>query len=102
MKTRASRLLAKNTNRLRGGVVPIGGIILTASASIPDGMLICDGSAVSRADYPALFQAIGTEFGEGDGSTTFNVPSLQAPAPGLRYLIRFGNTLAQLEEAKDW
>lgn len=42
----------------------------------PDGWLTCDGSAVSRVTYANLFSVIGTNFGEGDGSTTFNLPDL--------------------------
>lgn len=42
--------------------------------TVPAGWLLCDGSAVSRATYAALFLAIGTAHGAGDGSTTFNVP----------------------------
>jgi microcystin-dependent protein len=42
--------------------------------TIPAGYLACDGSAVSRTTYPALFDAIGTTWGAGDGSTTFNLP----------------------------
>lgn len=45
------------------------------------GWLICDGSAVSRTEYPALFDAIGTTYGAGDGSTTFNIPNLQGRVP---------------------
>ena len=43
-------------------------------ASPPGGFLLCDGSAVSRATYAGLFAAIGTTYGAGDGSTTFNLP----------------------------
>jgi microcystin-dependent protein len=49
----------------------------TALATAPTGWLLCRGQAVSRTDYAALFSAIGTDFGSGDGSTTFNVPDLQ-------------------------
>jgi len=44
------------------------------NVTAPDGWLACDGAAVSRATYAALFAAIGTVHGVGDGSTTFNVP----------------------------
>ena len=54
--------------------VPTGSIQPYAGASIPAGWLLCDGSAVSRTDYAALFAAIGTLYGTGDGSTTFNLP----------------------------
>ncbi len=53
-----------------GIVVPWG------SASIPSGFLECNGAAVSRSTYAALFAVIGTTYGVGDGSTTFNVPDL--------------------------
>lgn len=62
-----------------GGVVevPPGVVSATAAAAAPSGWLICDGAAVSRTTYAALFTAIGTQFGTGDGSTTFNVPNLK-------------------------
>ena len=53
-----------------------GDIKLTACASAPSGWLICNGSAVSRTTYSALFAAIGTTYGSGNGSTTFNLPNL--------------------------
>ena len=43
---------------------------------MPTGYLICNGSAISRTTYAALFDAIGTTWGTGDGSTTFNLPNL--------------------------
>ncbi|MBI1838917.1 MAG: tail fiber protein [Candidatus Colwellbacteria bacterium] len=49
--------------------------------SAPSGWLLADGSAVSRATYSALFTALGTTYGAGDGSTTFNVPDLRGRAP---------------------
>lgn len=48
-----------------------------AGAAAPSGWLLCDGAAVSRSTYAALFAAIGTAWGVGDGSTTFNVPDLR-------------------------
>jgi len=53
-----------------GIVVPWG------SASIPSGFLECNGTAVSRTTYSALFAVVGTTYGVGDGTTTFNVPDL--------------------------
>lgn len=47
-----------------------------AGSTVPAGWLLCDGSEVSRTEYAALFAAIGTTWGEGDGSTTFNLPDL--------------------------
>ena len=56
--------------------VPIGTIEYFAMATPPAGYLKADGAAVGRETYPDLFAAIGTAFGEGDGSTTFNLPDL--------------------------
>lgn len=61
--------------------VPAGIIAPTARSSAPTGWLLCDGSAVSRTTYAALFTAIGTTFGSGNGSTTFNVPNLKGRIP---------------------
>jgi microcystin-dependent protein len=49
--------------------------------SLPDGWLLCDGSAVSRTTYAALFAAIGINFGGGDGLATFNLPDLRGRFP---------------------
>jgi microcystin-dependent protein len=57
-----------------GTVIAFGGIVQTGPFDPPAGWLLCDGSAVSRADYATLFTAIGTSCGEGDGQTTFNLP----------------------------
>ncbi len=57
--------------------VPSGTVIAVAMNSAPTGYLKCNGAAVSRATYSALFTAIGTTFGVGDGSTTFNLPDLR-------------------------
>lgn len=55
-----------------------------AGGTVPDGWLACDGSAVSRGTYEQLFARIGTLWGVGDGSTTFNVPDLQTDNRFLR------------------
>lgn len=52
-------------------------IMMGANTSAPSGWQICDGTAISRAGNPRLFAAIGTTYGVGDGSTTFNVPDLR-------------------------
>lgn len=57
--------------------VPIGAIIPYAGSTAPFGTLICNGAAISRAAYPELFEAIGTTWGAGDGSSTFNIPDLR-------------------------
>lgn len=61
--------------------VEVGTIVAYGGTTAPDGWLLCDGSAVSRSEYPQLFAVIGTAFGAGDGSTTFNVPNLQQRFP---------------------
>ena len=53
-----------------------GVVQLYAGSTAPSGWLICNGQAVSRTTYAALFAVIGTTYGAGDGSTTFNVPNL--------------------------
>lgn len=62
---------------LSSSLAPTATVLPFAAASAPSGWLICDGSAVSRTTYAALFAAIGTTYGSGDGSTTFNVPNAQ-------------------------
>ena len=58
------------------GAAP-GDIKATAAANVPDGWLECDGSAVGRAAYPALFAAVGDAYGPGDETTTFNLPDFR-------------------------
>lgn len=60
-----------------GLFVPPGAVFHFAMASVPTGYLECNGVAVSRSTYAALFAAIGTTFGAGNGSTTFNLPDLR-------------------------
>lgn len=57
--------------------LPPGMIVPYAGTAAPSGWLSCNGSAVSRTTYAALFAAIGTTYGAGDGSTTFNLPNTQ-------------------------
>jgi len=66
----------------KGYPVPaVGSIIMFGGSTAPEGWLICDGSAISRTTYSRLFNVIGTTFGAGDGSTTFNLPNLQNRFP---------------------
>lgn len=58
-------------------LVPSGAILAFGGAAAPAGFLLCDGSAVSRTTYASLFTAVGVSFGQGDNSTTFNVPDLR-------------------------
>lgn len=66
---------------LIGAPAVSGFLAMWGGAAAPAGWLLCDGAAVSRATYAALFAAIGTNHGAGDGSTTFNVPDLKGRAP---------------------
>lgn len=56
---------------------PAGTVIQYAGTTAPAGFLACDGTAVSRTTYATLFSAIGTTYGTGNGSTTFNLPDLR-------------------------
>lgn len=64
-------------DRIVGEVRMWGGSI----ATIPDGWLMCNGTAISRTEYPELFAAIGTIYGSGNGSTSFNVPEFRNRSP---------------------
>tara|TARA_B100000212_G_C27379673_1_gene536421 strand:+ start:451 stop:1023 length:573 start_codon:yes stop_codon:yes gene_type:complete len=57
--------------------IPTATIVPWSSASVPSGFLECNGAAVSRSTYSALFAIVGTTYGAGDGATTFNLPDLQ-------------------------
>ena len=80
--------------------IPTATIVPWSSASVPAGFLECNGAAVSRSTYSALFAIVGTTYGAGDGSTTFNTPDLQDNTPvgksGTKALASTGgaNTVA--------
>jgi microcystin-dependent protein len=75
-----TRMKASGTE-FPGMLAPIGSILGYAGTTEPTGWVFCDGAALSRTDYAALFAALGTSFGTGDGSTTFNVPDLRGRVP---------------------
>jgi microcystin-dependent protein len=62
-------------------VNPPGAIVMYAATSAPTGYLLCEGSNVSRTTYSDLFAAIGTNYGVGDGSSTFGLPNLEGRFP---------------------
>lgn len=72
--------------------IPIGSVIVWTRNVLPAGFLSCNGSAVSRTAYASLFSLIGTNYGAGDGTTTFNVPNitggLTVSSGSLYYLIK--------------
>ena len=62
-------------------IVPVGTVSLWSGAAAPTGFLLCDDSAISRTTYAGLFALISTTYGEGNGTTTFNVPDLRDRVP---------------------
>ena len=72
--TQISQALAEMLPKLKPLSVPTG--MISAFHTVPEGWLQCNGAAVSRTTYAALFAVIGTKYGSGDGSTTFNLPNL--------------------------
>lgn len=64
-----------------GETLPIGIILPFSDDTIPEGYMLCDGRAISRTTYSSLFSIIGTTYGAGDGSTTFNLPNLKGRVP---------------------
>ena len=69
-------------------LMPTGSIMSFAGSSAPTGYLLCDGAAISRSTYSALFALVSTTYGAGDGSTTFNIPDLRG-----RVIAGHGGTL---------
>jgi microcystin-dependent protein len=77
-----------NINNAEPNQIPAGAVMAWSSSVIPNNWLLCDGSAVSRETYASLFAAIGTTYGVGNGTTTFNLPNLK------------GNTIVGLDSAQ--
>jgi len=72
--------VAQGSGGIHESLVPTAALIPFAGTTAPEGFLLCDGSAVSRTAYAALFARIGTTYGPGDGATTFNLPDLRGRA----------------------
>lgn len=66
-----------SNNAITSDTLPIGAIIDYGGGVAPQGWMICDGAAISRAAFSELFEAIGTIYGSGNGSTTFNIPDFR-------------------------
>lgn len=66
-----------NKKSTGSGDVPTGTIVPFIGLVAPDGWLLCQGQAISRTAYSDLYQMVGTTYGAGDGSTTFNIPDLR-------------------------
>lgn len=75
-----AKWILKTYNSLHA--VPITAMMLWANTTYPTGWLLADGSAISRVTYSDLFTAISTTYGVGDGSTTFNLPSMPSAGTG--------------------
>ncbi len=73
------RKLNQKLNQFFDGM--IGTLRMSASSILPEGWLKCDGSAISRTAYPKLFARIGTTYGPGNGTTTFNLPNFTDKFP---------------------
>ena len=68
-------------NGIESGSVPTGCILPFGGTKAPAGYLMCDGSAVNRSTYLDLYSVIGTAYGQGDNSTTFNLPDMRSKVP---------------------
>lgn len=88
-----SLFLADNQTWLAAVGVLSGSGMLWYGSSAPSGYLLCDGSAISRVTYSVLFGILGTAYGVGDGSTTFNLPDLRQRFPLGKAASGTGNTL---------
>ncbi len=79
-----------------GNGSPPGSIIAFGGSAIPDGWLLCDGAPVDRFQFGKLFAAIGTNWGHGDGQTTFNLPDLRG------YFLRGVDSTPSAERDADY
>jgi len=62
-------------------MMPVGTVLMFTGSTAPNGFFVCDGTPVSRTTYANLFSIIGTTFGIGDGSSTFNLPDMRESVP---------------------
>lgn len=79
-----------------GLLPPVGSVSTYAGNQAPTGYILCDGSAISRTTYHALFQVIGTTYGSGDGSTTFNVPNLKG-----KFVVGFDSAQTEFDNLSE-
>jgi microcystin-dependent protein len=81
--------------------VPTGALTAFAGASAPTGWLLCEGQAVSRTTYSALFGVLSITYGTGDGSTTFNLPDLRSRFPVGKGTATWSDTLNEKSGSAD-
>lgn len=84
-----------------GNEVETGTIVAFGGTAAPPGWLLCNGSAISRSTFAALFAVLGTAFGAGNGSTTFNLPDLRQRFPLGQAAAGTGSTLGATGGAID-
>lgn len=84
-----------------GSALSIGDLVLRAGPNAPPNALLCNGATISRATYRALFDEIGTAWGVGDSSTTFNLPDFRGRAPYGVATAGTGSTLGASFGAMD-
>lgn len=97
--TNSADLAASQTSGVAAQLMPTGVILPFAGNTAPSGWLACDGSAVSRTTYASLFTTIGTTYGTGDGSTTFNLPDFRGRFPRFNDAM-FGGTAASRDTGR--
>lgn len=98
--SKSGEVSAGDSNNKAVPVLPTGSVIPFAGKTAPTGWLMCQGQAVSRTTYAQLFSVIGTTFGSGDGSTTFNLPDLRGRvAVGVDSDANFGSTAGEKTHA---
>ena len=73
----ANNIFNSDITGFAGKSTPAGTVLIYAGASVPEGYLLCNGAAISRTEYDVLFEVIGTTYGAGNGTTTFNLPDLR-------------------------
>jgi microcystin-dependent protein len=88
----SSSALTSLINTIRAYIEPIGSIKPWPSPTAPAGWFPCDGWEISRTDYAGLFAVLGTMWGGGNGSTTFNIPNFLSSVPVHRDNATFGVT----------
>lgn len=69
-------------------IMPTGSLLMWATNLAPSGFLLCTGNAVSRTTYASLYSVIGSTFGSGDNSTTFNLPTIPSPSADINFIIK--------------
>jgi len=90
--------LAKLATAVANALTPVGTVIWYAGTTAPTGFLACDGATKSRTTYSALFSVISTTYGVGDGSSTFNLPSMKEDS-----FVRGSTSLAVgTKHAQEW